>query len=136
MRADQNKIEKLAAAIAHAEGFGVPGEATKNNNPGNLRHSHLSMGTDEKGFCVFPTPETGWNALKYDLERKVEGHSLTILRSTSTLLELAQVWAPKSDQNDPYQYCALLCATLNKNLMWHATRDTPLSEFCLPENKT
>src|SRR5579864_2244084 len=56
--------DTLAQAIASMEGFFIPGTiASRNNNPGNLRAGAGQIGTDAKGYAIFPDLTTGWNAL-------------------------------------------------------------------------
>lgn len=55
------KTKRLAAAIAVAEGFGVPGAIpTVNHNPGDLKIPGSKL---VNGHTYFATDEAGWNAL-------------------------------------------------------------------------
>ena len=63
-------VPLLAVLIARREGFGIPGALpTRNNNPGDLRHSPHSEHTADAPDAVgdIETPEDGW----YDLVRQL-----------------------------------------------------------------
>lgn len=71
--------------------------AVQNNNPGNLK--------DTTGnFVTFNSPEEGQQALIKDLTGKMTGATSTGLTAASTLQDLANVWAPTSDNNNPKKY--------------------------------
>lgn len=84
------KILRFAQAIAHAEGFGVPGTVpTRANNPGDLK----ILGWDgpvtgNESIPIFPTPEEGWNKLYKQLEliRDRRSHVYTL---NMTIQEMA-----------------------------------------------
>lgn len=104
-----------AKAIQEKEGFIRPGVAGfprgsrswRNNNPGNIRYTglfiNLAKGKDDKNFCVFETYEAGLNALCLLLKRAATGLS-TIYRPEHSLLRFYEIYAPKSDGNDPVAY--------------------------------
>lgn len=77
----------------------------RNNNPGNLK------GTDGQ-FQTFATPQEGQQALIADLTAKMTGATSTGLTANSTLQDFANVWAPKSDSNDPTKYAQNLASQL------------------------
>jgi hypothetical protein len=90
-------IDTLAQAIAQFEGFNTQGTiAQRNNNPGNLRASPYSIGTDSNGYSIFPDAQTGWNALYYQLSL-YSGRGLT-------LDQMINIYAPASDNNNPSNY--------------------------------
>lgn len=63
---DTNTIQKIAYAIARAEGYYVRGtKPDRNNNPGDLKGNYAgtAIGSDEDGFDVYATPQDGWSAL-------------------------------------------------------------------------
>lgn len=97
------RLESLADAIKKHEGWFPFSRSWRNNNPGNLRGSKLQSGT-AGGFATFPNYASGWLALWWDLWCKCTGRTSTKLNGESTLLSLFEVWAPKSDGNDPYAY--------------------------------
>jgi hypothetical protein len=92
------KIEDLAAAIARAEGFYVPGSIpARAHNPGNLKsptwtypgeYEGQTLGT---GIAVFSSDGAGWNALKRQLMLIVEGESANYTLSM-TLRQMGTVW--------------------------------------------
>jgi hypothetical protein len=83
----------LASAIAHAEGFGVPGAIpTLAHNPGDLVMPWLKgpkMGA--AGIHIFPDDATGWAALEHELSDIMCGKSCVYTRSM-TILDMAQKW--------------------------------------------
>ena len=61
-------IEKLAQAIAKAEGFGVPDAIpTKAHNPGDLIMPGWTGESLGEGISVFESDEVGWNHLYHQL---------------------------------------------------------------------
>jgi len=84
----------LASAIARQEGYGQPGPATRNNNPGNLMSPPGGQwagqtGVDANGFAVFDNPQDGWNALDKDISANA-GLSLS---------DFISKYAPPSENN-------------------------------------
>jgi hypothetical protein len=87
--------EPVSAAIARAEGAGVPGSIpNRSNNPGDLalgdrgNGTVRSVGQGAANITVFPTTKDGWNALNQDIKRKLE-------RSPDmTWYELGRMYAP------------------------------------------
>ena len=64
-----HNASKLALAIAHQEGYFIPGSLpNRNNNPGDLRHAH---GENHPGnpdaVGDYPTATLGWDALQRQL---------------------------------------------------------------------
>jgi hypothetical protein len=68
-----------------------------NNNPGNIMHK---VG-DSYEFNQYATPQEGWDSLRADLRTKINGQNTYNLKATSTLLDLAKVWAPEESGNTP-----------------------------------
>lgn len=127
-----NRIEDLARAIAKEEGFYIKGTVPNRlNNPGDLIYvaqpdakAHPITGRDGKVrlFAEFPDPETGWSALKSQLQRNLRKHPKLTLATLiggerdehGDLLPGGYPgWAPKSDANDPHSYAAHVAASLN-----------------------
>lgn len=112
----KNKIEEWALAIKKHEGW-FPGSASyRNNNPGNFRCSPLVMGELGAIKCVnnlavFPDYETGFKALKQFLIY-VCTDQLKSYKSTMTLLEFYQRYAPSSDNNNPKNYAQCVAEDL------------------------
>jgi hypothetical protein len=98
---------KLALLISKNEGFGIHGAVpTRNNNPGDLRHSphssHAGEGVDDIG--KIDTVEDGWA----DLERQLGIYASRGL----TLRQLAYEYAPPGDGNATEVYLTSLCKGL------------------------
>ena len=74
----------------------------KNNNPGSLRNPKTGE------FNNYATPQDGFAALLNDLQAKQQGTTTTGLGPSSSLVEFAEKYAPKSDGNDPARYAASL----------------------------
>ena len=65
------RVQQLAAAIGHAEGFGVRhAKPTRFHNPGDLK----TLGK----YRVFRTDAEGWAALQAQIVRILLGHSLSV----------------------------------------------------------
>jgi len=79
--------------------------AVANNNPGNLKNPD---GT----FKSFPTMQAGFQALEDDLKAKMTGATSTSLTPQSTIQDFANVYAPKSDGNDPVAYAQSIASQL------------------------
>jgi len=98
-----NRLESLAEAIKTYEGFYPFSRSWRNNNPGNLRRSKFAIGSSG-GFAKFSSFASGWLGLWWDLYCKCTGNTGTALSGESSLLDLFEVWAPRSDANDPFTY--------------------------------
>jgi len=68
----------------------------KNKNPGNVKQGgladKLAIGVDRQGHLIFPDEQTGFEAMKMDLEAKVNGRS-RYLPANPTIAELGKVYA-------------------------------------------
>jgi hypothetical protein len=114
-----NSIEALADCIMSFEGYNPPWRGYKNGspswrnrNPGNLRTSPYSNAQDDKGYCIFGSLSTGFEALVFDLKAKFNGsHGLT---QQNTLHDLFSIYAPVLDSNDPTQYSRVIAAWINE----------------------
>ena len=81
-------LRALAAAIATAEGFGLPGALpTRANNPGDLMRGNVGLGTIG-GITVFRSVADGWAALHAQLRAIAQGTS-AYYTPTMTIAELA-----------------------------------------------
>ena len=60
------------------------------NNPGNIKAPNGK-------FLDFDDPDKGWAHLRSDLQAKIEGRTKWGLHSDSSILDLARVWAPASE---------------------------------------
>ena len=87
-------MSKLAEAIAHEEGFYVPGSLpSRDNNPGDLRHSPHSFHTssDPNAIGIIDSVADGWA----DLE-----HQLQLYASRGmTVEQMVYEYAPPSENN-------------------------------------
>lgn len=84
-------------------------------NPGNIRPSKtsvcnnlkISTGKTKSGkFMIFPDYETGWRALKL---------LLTITYKNFTINQLASIYSPEEDGNDPEKYTGFIVNKANVN---------------------
>lgn len=68
----------------------------RNNNPGNVKigglADDLAVGTDEQGHLVFPDAQTGFMAMKRDVQAKINGQS-RFLPANPTIAQLGKVYA-------------------------------------------
>lgn len=97
---------KLATLIAQEEGYGIPNALpTRNNNPGDLRHSPHSFHTgDPDAIGKIDTPADGWA----DLQRQLELYASRGM----TLQEAIYEFAPPSENNSA-AYLKFVCDGLN-----------------------
>lgn len=97
-----HNVTKLALAIAHQEGYFIPGSLpNRNNNPGDLRHA---PGENHPGnpdaVGAFPTARLGWEALQRQLGLYAE-RGLTVA-------DMVYEYAPESE-NDSAAYLNYVC---------------------------
>lgn len=123
--ADSSLVQSLANAIAQFEGYNVPGSvAQRNNNPGNLRSGTGQIGTDAKGYAIFPDAATGFAALQNQVSLNIDrGLSLQgfIGGGVTNTGATYPGYAPSSDNNNVSNYVNFLSGKLGIN------PDTPLS---------
>ena len=95
-------MSKLAEAIAHEEGFYVPGSLPqRSNNPGDLRHSpHSFHSGDPNSIGAIDSVADGWA----DLERQLGLYAARGL----TVEQCINEYAPPSE-NDSQAYLAYVC---------------------------
>lgn len=96
---DSQKLDKLAVAISHAEGFGVRHAIpTRYHNPGDLKsRPGLAKLPGQKrlgkgNHMVFTTDAAGWAALKDYLSKMADGRSRRY-RPGMTLTQVARMYA-------------------------------------------
>jgi hypothetical protein len=97
-------MSKLAEAIAHEEGFYVPGSLpNRDNNPGDLRHSPHSFHTANAPNAIgqIDTVVDGWA----DLERQLARYAAEGL----TVKQMVFDYAPPSENNSA-EYLAYVCS--------------------------
>lgn len=106
-------LEKMAEAIKKYEGWYVGSRSYRNNNPGNLKYNSQkgAIGADTNGFAVFGTYQDGWNALINQIDLAFSGKS-KLYYPEMTLIEFFNVYAPKSDNNDPNAYALFVAQKL------------------------
>jgi lysozyme family protein len=93
-RASSPGAERLARAIAKAEGFGVPGALpTRANNPGDLKLG----GNTISGITVFETVADGWRALYAQIDKMTSGLSAFYSNGT-TIRQMGQKWTATASQ--------------------------------------
>lgn len=96
---DQQKLDSVAAAVAHAEGFGVRHTIpTRYHNPGDLKSARMykklpgQKALGKGGHIVFVNDAAGWAALKDYLSKMVDGRSRRY-NPNMTLTQVARVYA-------------------------------------------
>jgi len=123
------RLEALADAIMHHEGWFPGSRSYDNRNPGNLMGSFLVGDRREYSYRIFGSLVEGYLALLRDLGDKVSGRTSTGLNTTSTLGDLISVWAPASAGNDVDAYVKDVSEWCTKALGVEVNADTPLSFF-------
>lgn len=95
-------MSKLARLIAQEEGYGIPGSVpTRDDNPGDLRHSPHSMHTgDPNSIGVIDTDADGWA----DLERQL----VLFAQRGLTLRDAIYEFAPP-EENNSARYLKFVC---------------------------
>ena len=125
-----NLIPSFCKAIEIHEGYGLATAVTitQNNNPGALRYSPYQTGMNS-GFAVFPNYETGWKGLVHQVTIVHNGTSPAYNEqvkrrhaskqwldvkdcSDLSLLQFFEIWAPRSDNNDPKRYAEFVAERL------------------------
>ncbi len=68
----------------------------KNKNPGNIKKGgiadKLAIGVDNQGHLIFPDEQTGFNAMKLDIQAKINGQS-KYLPPNPTIEQLGKIYA-------------------------------------------
>lgn len=123
--ADASLVQSLSNAIAQFEGYNVPNSvAQRNNNPGNLRSGSGQIGTDSKGYAIFPDAATGFAALQnqvsINIDRGLSLQSFIGGGPTSTGATYPG-YAPSADNNNVSNYVNFLSGKLG------ISPDVPLS---------
>jgi hypothetical protein len=87
-------IPRIAELIAREEGYGIPGALpTRDNNPGDLRHSPHSFHTADAPEAIgqIDSPADGWA----DLVRELDLYASRGLTVAQAIYE----WAPPNENN-------------------------------------
>lgn len=133
VQTEPKKIVRWAQAIQRHEGWFVGSRSYRNNNPGNIRSPYPgknsdytaslgAIGVDLGRFCIFPSPDAGFNALCTFLTHAASG-KLKSYRPEMTLLEFYGVYAPSSDNNNPKTYAQAVAQYVG------CTIDTPIKQL-------
>jgi hypothetical protein len=106
------RVDSLASAIAHAEGFGVKGAVpTRYHNPGDIRTSRASahypgqIGVNKHGYVIFKNDAAGFAALKTNLRLIAVGESkhydadMSISKLAKVYATGWRLWAKNVSQN-------------------------------------
>lgn len=89
-------FDTLIDAIVHYSGYNIPGSpAYKARNPGALKAFSPVAARDEQGNRIFKSSADGMQALRFDVQHKVDGKSK---RRATTLEELAAAYDQKPGQ--------------------------------------
>lgn len=94
------QIDRIAEAIATAEGFFVKGSRSeRNNNPGNLTldFGFQTIGNDGP-FPIFVNAAAGWSALKEQVRMMLDGTS-HYYKPDMTIAEIAQAYT-RTEQDE------------------------------------
>jgi len=93
--------QKLAHAIAKAEGFGARNaKPTRLHNPGDIRALRGNaysgqIGVDRQGYAIFKTDRAGWAALEGQIEKIIAGTS-HLYNVNMTLARIGRGYAASS----------------------------------------
>ena len=104
-------IELIAKRIAKMEGFGRRTSiAARHNNPGNLR----AWGTFPvvKGFAVFPDAETGWRALRKQIQVNID-RNLSFYEFFAGKPGVYPGYAPVEDGNNSLNYAVFVASAFD-----------------------
>lgn len=87
---ESSVVNKIATAIATAEGFFVPGSrAARNHNPGNMTKDLTGKAVGRDGmFVIYKTDQDGWDNLRKQVWLAFGGSM--VYNSAMTILEFAK----------------------------------------------
>lgn len=86
-------MSSLANAIATAEGYGVPGAIpTLANNPGDLVLGNQGYGVMGNGITVFPTVQSGYDALNNQIGLIQSGQS-AVYSQNESIAQIGNTWS-------------------------------------------
>jgi hypothetical protein len=115
-------ILNWALAIQKYEGFIPPSpdypngsRSYRNHNPGNFRFTDTmkelgAVSQDDKGFCIFPSYEIGFNSLCSFLKMAVDGK--LIYNPNGSISDFFHLYAPEGDGNEPNAYALFVAKYL------------------------
>ncbi len=106
-------IERMALAIMNQEGYYQGSRSQRNNNPGNLVYASQAgtIGKDSKGFAIFDSFESGWNALIKQLKAAFNNTS-SFYTSSMNLYQFFNVYASSSPSNERTAYAKAVAGAL------------------------
>lgn len=116
-------VEKIAVAIARAEGFYVTGSIPQRaKNPGDLERGDIGYGTIS-GKTVYPDILSGWNALYAQIRGMLDGSS-AIYGPDWTIQDVANMYVSGQDTPTPDStaWANNVASTLG------VTTDTPIGQ--------
>lgn len=115
-------LDQMASAIQQMEGWFPGSVSQRNNNPGNLRAGSGQIGTDSKGYAIFPDYQTGYNALVRQITLNVN-KGLTLEEFFGGKQGVYPGYAPAADSNQPNVYAQFVATKLGID------SNVPLSEI-------
>lgn len=90
-------VTTFARAIAHAEGYGIPGAIpTVANNPGDLVIPGWSPTMGSAGIAVFDSPDYGWSRLYRQIALIIRGDS-NYYSLDMSIAEMGRIYAGGDD---------------------------------------
>lgn len=111
------RVDALAQAIAHAEGYGKAGALpTRYRNPGDLKGKCWTGHTGKGGHAVFPTDAAGQTALHQQIQKIIAGRSRYYTLDT-TIAQMSRRYA-RNWQPWAKRVSAALGVTPNTKLVW------------------
>lgn len=111
-RSSNSFVNALARAIAHAEGFYVPGaRPARDHNPGDLSDSYLSVGKDGP-LSIYPDDQAGWDALTFKLDNILQGRS-NVYSPDMAIIDFAVTW---TGGDNPSAWAANVAAKLGVSI--------------------
>lgn len=117
-----NAIKQSFKPVGNTTASNIP---QRNLNPGNIKKGgladELAVGTDNQGHLIFPDEETGFKAMKMDLEAKIKGNS-RYLPANPTIAQLGKVYA--EDPNWSKSVAKMLNIPLNT-----PTKEIPINNL-------
>lgn len=126
MKPITSKIDLFCQAIQRHEGYYSGSRSYVNNNPANFRWTQFvqdtlgATGKDAKSFATFPTYNAGYNALKKFVTMACT-NQLRDYKSTMSIQDYFNVYAPSSDGNDTIAYAKAVASAIG------SIPDTPIS---------
>ncbi len=109
-------VDRIARAIARAEGYFVPGSLPNRlNNPGSLKDPNTGK------LRAFPTIEEGWAALKHQVARMLEGTS-AFYKPSMTIAQIAAIY---TGGDKPDAWARIVASELG------VSPDTPLKDVAV-----